>query len=937
MFKKLISLVAVAALSVMGLYAQQFEQLPQDPELRKGVLENGLTYYIRHNATPAGQADFYIYDKVGAIQEEDLQIGLAHFLEHMAFNGTKNFPDKEMINYLESIGVKFGANLNAWTAMEQTQYMMQSVPVSNPEVVDKVLLILHDWAYYINLEEEEIDNERGVIVEELRTRNDANWRIREQMSPYLYGNTKYAERNIIGTEERLRSFTYDELRDFYHRWYNTKNQCIVIIGDFDAAEMEQKVINLFSTIPAVENPEEIAYIPIPACEEPQVAILTDPEVTESSVEVILRSDAMPKELNNTIVYEQMAILDGFISTIMNERLADIAQKPNAPFLGAYYYNGSITRSMDICDLSATSRDGETLTSLEALYTEFEKARRYGFTQSEFERAQTNLMRRAQQAYDRRNDRRHGQFVRQYTENFSNNTPLYSAEQEWQIDSLLYSAIDLNTVNNFAQQGRLVPQNMVVMVTVPTKEGVENPTAEQVKEVLAKVSAAEIAAPAESGVKEPLIPAGTKLKGSKVKTTSTDSFGNTVWTLKNGVKVVLKPTDFKADEIHINGYALGGTSILADEDMTITTHWGDFIGYQGVGKFSVSDWQKQLAGKAVRIQPSLAATTSGLYASCSPKDLETALQLIWLYGNSPRYDEDAFNMVKDQLVSQYSNIESDPMYQFARDLFKHIYNRPDRWRRLSAADVEAMTFEQFKRVYTQLYNNFDDYTYIIVGNFQEAELKPLVEKYLGSMPKNKAKAAYNIENLVTYQSGVRNEEIAVAMQMPKVSVACVLSGEMEVNLKNDLSMSILRQILDIRYTKSIREEKGGTYGVGVGGQNSGVPAVPDYMLLINFDTNTEMAEELSSMLIPEIEKIATEGPAAEDLAKIKEYLLKTHTDNVKQNGNWVSWIRSMDVNGVDYVTGYNEVVEGITADDIKAVAAKVLADNNKLMFFMKPAE
>ena len=270
MFKKLISLAAVVALSLTSLFGQQFEPLPQDPELRKGVLENGLTYYIRHNATPAGQADFYIYDKVGAIQEEDLQIGLAHFLEHMAFNGTKNYPDKDMINYLESIGVKFGANLNAWTAMEQTQYMMQSVPITNPEIVDKVLLILHDWAYYISLEEEEIDNERGVIVEELRTRNDANWRIREQMAPYLYGTTKYADRNIIGTEERLRTFTYDELRDFYHRWYNTKNQCIVIIGDFDAAEMEQKVIKLFSTIPAVEGAEEIAYIPIPPTAEPLV-------------------------------------------------------------------------------------------------------------------------------------------------------------------------------------------------------------------------------------------------------------------------------------------------------------------------------------------------------------------------------------------------------------------------------------------------------------------------------------------------------------------------------------------------------------------------------------------------------------------------------------------------------------------------------------------
>ena len=937
MFKKLISLAAVVALSLTSLFAQQFEQLPQDPDLRKGVLENGLTYYIRHNATPAGQADFYIYDKVGAIQEEDLQIGLAHFLEHMAFNGTKNYPDKNMINYLESIGVKFGANLNAWTAMEQTQYMMQSVPVASEEVIDKVLLILHDWAYYISLEEEEIDNERGVIVEELRTRNDANWRIREQMAPYLYGDTKYAQRNIIGTEDRLRNFTYDELRDFYHRWYNTKNQCIVIIGDFDVDAMEKKVVDLFSTIPAVENAEEIAYIPIPATTEPQVGILTDPEVTASSVEIILRRDALPKEFNNTIVYEQFAILDNYISAIINERLADIAQKPNAPFLGAYYYDGSVTRSMDISELAADAREGEILTSLEAVYGEFEKARRYGFTQSEFERAQTNLLRQGQSAYDRRNDRRHGQFVRQYTNNFSNNTPIYSAEQEWQIDSMLISTIDVATLNAFTQQARLVPQNMVVLVTSPIKEGLVIPTAEEVKAVLAKVEASEIAAPADSGVKEPLIPAGTKFKGSKVKATSTDSFGNTVWTLKNGVKVILKPTDFKADEIVINGWAKGGASIIADEDMAMTQHLSDFIGFQGLGKFSATELRKQLAGKAVGIAPILTGTYSGVHSTTSPKDLETALQLIWLYGNAPRFDEDAFTMVKDQLASQYANIESDPMYQFARELFKNIYDNPARQRRLGAADIEAMTFEQYKRVYNQLYNNFDDYTFVIVGNFQEAELKPLVEKYLGSLPKNKAKAAYNIENLVGYQGGDRRVEFATAMQMPKVSVACALTGDWEVNLKNELCLDILTQVLDIRYTKSIREEKGGTYGVGVSGQLSSLPEDPDYLVLISFDTNPEMAEELSGMLLPEIEKIAAEGPAAEDLAKIKEYLLKTHTDSIRQNGNWMSWIRSVQNTGVDYVTGYNEVVESITAEDIKAVAAKVLADNNKLMFFMKPAE
>ncbi len=939
MFKRFFAIVAFALVSIMGVQAQMdpMAPLPQDAELRKGVLPNGLTYYIRHNSKPENQGEFFIYDRVGAIQEEDLQIGLAHFLEHMAFNGTKNFPDKGIINYLESIGVKFGANLNAFTAMEQTQYMMQGVPLTDPSVVDNVLMILHDWAYYLTLAEEEIDNERGVIIEELRTRNDASWRIREKSAPYLYGDTKYAKRNIIGTEERLKSFTYDELRDFYHRWYNTANQCIVIVGDFDVDEMEQKVKAIMSDIPAVENPEPIEYIPIPVNEKPAIGIFTDPELTETSVELIVRREAMPNEYNNTIVYEINSILDSFVGVIVNERLNDIAQKPGAPFLGAGYYGGNITMSMDLSEIYAQPREGEALVAFEAIYAEFEKVRRYGFTPSEFERAQTNILRRNQQAYDRRNDRRSSEFMNRYTSNFRRNTPIYDAEFEWQLDSTLISTLDLNTLNQFVQQGRFLPVNQVVLISQPEKEGLAVPTVEEVEAIMAAVNAAELTPYEDAGEKKPLIPADTKLKGSKVKKTSTDMYGNTTWTLKNGVKVIVKPTDFKADEVMMRVSTFGGSSILADEDMAMADNLTTFLSYQGVGEFSRTDLQKQLAGKAVGVGPFLSAASHGLSGSCSPKDLETLLQLTYLYATSPRFDEDAFTFVKEQLVNAYANVESDPNYALQRQLYASLYNQPERMKAWSAKDMEALTFEQYKKVYGQLFSNPDDMTFYFVGNFDEAELKALVEKYLGSLKKTKGALTYNPENLIGYQGGDRTNRFQATMEMPKTTIYYVLTGEMEVNLKNRLTMSILDQLLDLRYTATIREEMGATYGVSCSGQLSGMPAQPDYALFIGFDTKPEIADEARAALLPEIEKIAKDGPSMEDVAKIKEYMAKERADALKQNGSWMQWITSADMHGLDNTTGYEEILSAISSDDIKAMAAKILADGNILKLIMDPQQ
>ncbi len=926
----------LATLSIGSLSAQMIEEFPQDPELRKGVLPNGLTYYIRHNAKPANQGEFYIFDRVGAIQEEDAQVGLAHFLEHMAFNGTKNFPGKSMINYLESIGVKFGANLNAGTGVEQTQYMMSAVPLTRESIIDSVLLILHDWAYFITLDGEEIDNERGVILEELRTRNNASWRLREKSYPYLYGDTKYAYRNVIGTEENLKTFSHQELRDFYHRWYNTANQCLVIVGDFDVDMMEEKVKKVMADIPAVENPEPIEWIAIPGNEEPMVGIVGDPELTQTSVEVVFKRDALPNEMNNTIVYETYNLLDGVMNLMINERLQEKSMQPNAPFIAAQYGGGQISRTCDISEFIGIAREGEVLKTLEAVYTEYERIRRFGFTQGELDRAVTNLMNSLQTAYNNRNDRMSAEFIDRYTSNFQNNTPIYDAEFEWQIDSALITTIDLPTVNMFAQQLRLTDANQLILVSLPEKEGVAWPSEAEVLEVLARVKASEIEGNQDEGEKKPLIPESLVLNGSKVVSESTDKLGNTVWTLANGVKVVIRPTDFRADEIVGQIVSLGGTSVLSDDEQTTGELYATLAGVQGVGEFSLTELNKQLAGSSVGASYQVGTFTNGMSVSSAPRDVETMMQLIYLFLTQQRYDQDMFDLIKSQYLEQYKYISAEPTFELQRQITKTIYGNHPRRQQTEYADVEKITMEQFRSAHAKLYSNPDDFVYIFVGNIDLESFRPLVEKYLGSLPSNNEKFTYVDEGARLARGNVNNR-FAVEMAQPKTSVYYVMTGGLDANdLKTSIVASAFDQVLDIRYTQSIREEKGGTYGVSSQTQLTYLPT-PEYALMIAFDTNPEMSDELMGMLVPEIEKIANEGPTAEELSKIKEYMTKQHADNLKRNANWMSWTQSFYLYGQDKATGYQEIVDALSADDIKAMARKVLDDGNLLKIVMDPKQ
>ena len=930
LFLSVVAIVAFVATAVGQV-------IPADTAVRTGKLDNGMTYYVRSNAKPAKQAEFYILHHVGAIQEEDNQQGLAHFLEHMAFNGSKNLPDKMLINYLEKVGVKFGANLNAFTAQEQTCYNMSAVPLNREGIIDTCLLILHDWSHFISLEHEEIDNERGVIVEELRTCNDANWRLNEKTRPVMTNYSKYGERNIIGTIEGLKTFTYQDIKDFYNRWYRPDLQAVVVVGDFDADWMVEKIKKVMADIPAVENPEPKQVIKIAGNDEPMVCVATDPEMTSTRVTMMIKHDPVPKEMNNTIQAFVADMMIEMIGSMLSNRLSDISQQPNAPFVAAGSGYGSLTDHQDVVQAIAIARDGEAAKAFEALYAEVEKAQRFGFTMSELERERAEVLRSAEKGYDNRNDRRNGQLVQAYLRAFRTNSAIPSAETEYELVKQIVPMLDLNSINAVAKEIFKQKDN-VVIITAPEKAEIPVPSNEDILAIINKVRGEELKPYEDNVVKEPLIPEGTVLKGSPVAKTTTDKFGSTVWTLKNGIKVVVKTTDFKADELRISAKALGGTSLVANEDIYTASLIDMTIEQSGIGKFKATDLQKQLAGKDVGFAFSMDDYTATGSGTCSPKDIETQLQLMWLYFNAPRWSEEDFGVLMDMLATQLKNVESNPMYTFQKEYNKTLYNNNPRRGMMGLAELEKVDFAKMPELFKTVYGNAADFTFTFVGNVDLDVLKPLVEKYIGSLPassKKKDRKTWKDDG-VRWWKGEIDNTFATKMSMPKTTISLTFNADVEINLENTISFSFLQQIMRQRYTTSIREERGGTYSVGCGGGFARRP-VEAVRFIVQFDTNKDLAAELIEVVKDELKKMAEEGPTADEINTVKEYMIKQYLDNTKNNAAWVGNLTNLHIEGDDMFTDYKAIVENMSNEQIKAIAAKIINSGNSALVVMNPEE
>ena len=909
------------ALSV-SMLAQQAMPVPFDQNVRRGKLENGLTYYIRHNEKPAQRANFYIAQKVGSILEEDDQQGLAHFLEHMAFNGTKNYPGKELLNYMEHNGVKFGENVNAWTSIEQTVYMLTNVPTTNMNLVDSCILILHDWSSFISLESEEIDKERGVILEEMRQGQGAQMRIYQKMLPEIYPNSPYGHRLPIGTEEVVSGFKHDALRAYYHKWYRPDLQGIIIIGDVDVNEVENHLKSIFEDIPAPINPAERTRFQVADNAEPIVSICTDPEETNYNISVYYKHDIVPFEERDDIQYWLKGYIDELVATMYNNRMEELTQKANPPFIFGYGYYGTffVSDTKDAWTGLAYAKDKDGIDeALSAIVAENKRMQQYGFTASEFERAKADLMKRIENQYDERDKQETGRLFYPILSHFLTNEPLMGIENEYMLLGQIMPALPVEAINQYVPE-LIREDNIVITLTAPEKEGEVLPTKEELLAMYEKANKVEVEPYKETVSNEPLI-ATLPVKGAIESKKHDDTFDATILTLKNGVKVIYKPTTFKDDEILMNAYSFGGYSVMDQSDPFTLQEINQLATLGGVGNFSAIDLPKILAGKKANVSPNIQSFTEGMSGNCSARDLETLLQLTYLYFTSPRSDEEAFQSYITRTKAMVANIESDPSTAFRDNLMFALYDNHPLVKRMKAEDYDKVDYAKALKLYADRFKDANNFVFTFVGNIDPETFEPMIEQYIGSLKTKKNNETWTdkVPNLTDKDV---NCHYTKAMENPKVTCYIVYNGDMEFNRKNQMVMQALSDVMDIVYTEKIREDEGGTYGVGVNG-NLNLRPKETYMFLIGFETNKEMYEKLMGIAKAELQNVANQGPRPEDLKKVKEFLVKKHAEDLESNRYWMNCIQVMDRDGYNPMQDYIDIINGITSDDVANMAKAVL--------------
>ena len=909
--------------------------LPNDPAVRTGKLENGMTYYIRHNDQPAQRAEFYLATDVGAFQEDDDQDGLAHFLEHMCFNGTKNFPGKALLEWLQSIGAEFGRNINASTGFEQTQYMLNNIPVVRESIIDSCLLVLHDYSHFVTNDPAEIDAERGVILEEKRTRNDASWRLFEKSLPYYYGDTPYARRTLIGGEEQLKTFKYESLTRFYETWCRPDLQAVIVVGDVDVDQVENKIKTIFADIPAAVNPQPKVLHKIPDNVEPIIGILTDPEMTSSSIEVMWKSEPMPKELMNTDVAFMMDLIKMYVRLIMSERFTDITSQPDAPFLGGSFYITSLCNSCDVTTGSVSFKEGDAVNAFTAFMTELEKMKRFGFTEGEVQRAKDNIISNYERRVEAAPTRKNAEFVYPLLYNFYDNEPYMEPEMELQLAQMVCSQLNAALLSQVAAQ-LLTDENMVILYNGPEKAGLTNPTEEEIKAVLAAVKNAEIAANVEENLNEPFI--SGELKGSKVKKEGQTIYGATEWTLKNGVKVVVLPTQYKQDQILFNLSMDGGMSLVSTEDKVSFEDniWALFQSNAGISKFSGTQVPKMLAGKNLSVSPYIGGTKHGVSGSSTPKDFETALQIAYLYFADPRFDEKEYETGIQQIKAILPNIANNPQFIFQNEMNKILYGNNPRVVELNDETLAKANLATIERVYRELFKDAAGATLRIVGNVNPDEIKPLVEKYIGSIAKGKKADKVNKDNTISIIKGKVDETVKIAMETPKSTVLQVYTAYMPVDTKTEVALEVANYVLDMIYTKTIREDEGGTYGVGTAMVAQREPE-ERVVIQISFDTNPEQAPKLRELAIKGLKELAENGPELEKFNMAIENFKKNIPETRISNSYWMSNISEYLDHGYDYDAEYEAAVNSVTPEDVKAVLQAVLAQNNLIEITSAPKE
>lgn len=911
--------------------------MPTDPEVKIGKLSNGLTYYIRHNEMPKGQADFYIAQKVGSILEEDNQRGLAHFLEHMCFNGTTHFPGKNLINWLESVGVKFGANLNAYTSVDQTVYNISNVPVAREGVQDSCLLILHDWANDLLLLPEEIDAERAVIHEEWRRSNVGQMRILEKLLPVMYPGDRYGYRLPIGIMSVVDSFPHQALRDYYEKWYRPDQQGIIVVGDIDVARIENKIKEMFSDIEMPENVAERVYYPVSDNKGTIYAIGHDPEQTNTIVSLMFKRDVMPDSLKNTVAYYVNDYVNSMIAQMLNDRLNEISSKPDAPFAyaGVSFGEFFLAKTKDAFDVQVLCKDTNTPPALAAAYREVLRAVRGGFTVGEFERAKAEIKSRWERMYNNRRNRETSAFVNEYVNNFIDNEPIPGIEVEWPLMQQLIAAVPLEAINQ--QTATLAPaDNRVLMALLPEKEGMTYPTDNDFAQALAAVDGETIEAFVDEVKSEPLI---EKLRaaGRVVSEKHNEQWDATEWQLSNGATVIVKKTNFKDDEVLMSAAANGGYSpTFGDEYASSIVFMPSALSQYGLGSYTYTDLQKYLSGKRASLSMSWGSSTRNISGSTTPKDMPTLMELLYMAMTDVNFSPDEFTALQKSYASIFHNTENDPQYIFQCKLMESLYSSPMA-RVMSAEIAENASREQILQVCKAMTANAADFTFVFVGAVEPDSLKPLVEKYIASLPGDKAtsnRKPVEPEPGFVMKGGDGVDSFTTAMQTPQTWMFLCEWAKRPYDMRNQQLVSISGQILSKRLNDLVREEMGAVYSIGASGSLSRV----DGHALIQSGTpmKPEMREDVLKAIRGQFEAMTT-NVSAEELSKVIEYMVKSYTEGKEKNGSWLSAISAWSQTGVDTFNGNIDSVKTITTDVICKFMKESLGQGNYRVVLLNPAE
>jgi len=928
-------LAFLLTLSYSVVFTQGFQpdgNLPNDPAVITGKLDNGLVYYIRQNQKPEKRVEFRLVVNAGSILEDDDQQGLAHFLEHMAFNGTEDFSKNDLINFLEKSGVDFGADLNAYTSFDETVYMFQ-MPSDRQGLIDSGFMVLENWAHKLSFDEEEIDKERGVVHEEWRLGLGAEDRMMKKYLPILLKDSRYAERLPIGKMSVVDSCEYSTITRFYHDWYRPNLMAVVVVGDIDPVYAEEQIKKHFNKLKGPETERERINFNIPNNGQPLIAVTTDKDATRTSVVMFRKMNKFDVKTNDN--YRTMIKFNLFIS-LMNARLFEQTQDPDAPFMyAASNYSGFLARSLDAYTIFAMVKENRVDDAVASLIHTNKQIKRYGFTESEFNRQKAQLISDLEKALQEKDKTESRRFVNEYVSNFLNSEPYPGIEYETELTKSVLPGITLDEINQIAYY--FAKNNgLVILVTGPEKEGTEIPDEEEILATIANAQEDEIIEYKEETLKESLIE-GT-LDGGTITDQSTDEeFGITEITLSNGVNVVLKPTTFKNDEVLMTSFGYGGTSVSSDEDFISAYFANQIISMSGVGEFDNIALKKFLTGKNVSVNPEIGDVSQGLKGNSVKKDLETLFQLTYLYFTEPRKDTTAFKTFKSQMLTQFKFMMSNPQAVFYDTIFKLATQNDPRTIVIPTEDqINSIDLDKSWSFFKERFSNANGFTFVFTGSFDIETITPLISKYLGSLPSAEGNGMWKDVN-PEFPAGI-TEVVVHKGTEPKSSVAILMDEPFEFTPENRLKMSMLMKILNIRMRESMREDQGGVYGVRSRPNMSKYPT-EEINIMVSWGCSPENVDKLAQTVLFEMDTLKMNGPNDINLVKAKETTIRDFESNFEKNSYWLGKIKNANYYGED-LSGLDKLkakVQSVTSDELKEMANMYFRDDHYLKVVLMPEE